>query len=71
MYHVFYVERLTMTLHGQELGIAQIVGYNYAQNAVVVAINAQNVRNIASIKHSQPNVRADCHQMTRYLINQK
>ncbi len=49
-----------MTLHGQGLGIAQIAGYSYVQNAAVVAINAQNVKNIASIKHRQPAVRTDC-----------
>jgi hypothetical protein len=52
MSHVFYVERRTLTLHGQEPNIAQIVGYSYVQNAEVVAINAQNVKNIVSIKHS-------------------
>ncbi len=59
MFHVSYVVRLTMTLHGLGLGIAHIAGYSYVQNAEVVAINAQNVRNIASIKKRQSVVGAD------------
>ena len=65
MYHVFYVERLTMTLHGQEPSIVQIVGYSYVQNAEVVAINALNARNIASIKHRQPIIRAGLGPLVR------
>jgi len=52
MFHVSYVVRLTMILHGQVPSIAQIAGYSYVQNAEVVAINARNVRNIDYIKHS-------------------
>ena len=60
MFHAFYVVRLTMILHGQVLGIAQIAEYSYAQNVELVAINVQNVRNIASIKQSQHFVISNC-----------